>query len=316
MRHANAIRRTAEAEIVGVADPAPAATEAATSLGVPCWSDYGSMLAEADLDAVVVSLPHHLLAEAALACARHRKHILLEKPMAVTASDAEAVARACQDAGVRLMVNFVHRYRAELRQARASIRSGALGRVLVLIDVMASGGGPLPAWIWQRERSGGGIMMYNGVHSVDRLIWLAGSQPVEVTAAMDTLVYPVEVEDNLVGTLRFRNGALAAIVQHKSQAEATLGTWETTIYGTTGALRVVTGTSLQTASDKERVNLAVEQDDRFLGALLEFIAAIRENREPASSGRDGLLALKTVFALYESAQTGKRVTLGGNDGDD
>jgi predicted dehydrogenase len=309
MRHANAIRRTTEAVIAGIADPAPAAAEAAASLQVRCWSDYERMLAEADLEAVVISLPHGLLAEAALTCARYRKHILLEKPMAIAVSDAKAVARACDDAGVCLMVNFVHRYRAELRQARASVLSGALGRVIVLVDVMASGQGPVPDWIWQRDRSGGGIMMYNGVHSVDRLIWLAGAQPVEVTAAMDTLVYPVEVEDNLVGTIRFSTGALAVIVQHKSQAANTLGNWETTIYGTTGALKVVTGTGLRVMAEKEQVNLAVERDDRFLGAWLEFLAAIRENRAPTASGQDGVQALETVLALYESAETGKCVKL-------
>ncbi len=309
MRHASAIRKSTEAVITGVADPAPFAPEAASSMKARWWPDYQTMLSEADLDAVVISLPHDMLTAAALACAQHSKHILLEKPMAVTVADAAAVVRACGQAGVRLMVDFVHRYRAEMRQARASVMSGALGRVVVLVDVMASGQGPVPPWIWQRERSGGGIMMYNGVHSADRLIWLAGARPVEVTAAMDTLTYPVEVEDNLVGTIRFSNGALAAIVQHKSQAATTLGNWETTIYGTAGALKVVTGSSIQIASEKEQTTMTIEQDDRFLGAFIEFVAAIRENREPTASGVDGVQALQTVFALYESATTGQRVTL-------
>lgn len=307
MRHATAIRKSSLGQIVGVADPAPSAASSAETLQVPYWTDYESMMREASPDAVVISLPHYLLPEAALAAAKQVKHILLEKPMGSTLEGARAVIHACNEANVKLMVNFVHRFRSESRQAADAIRSGAIGKVLLVVDMMTSGYSTVPSWIWQKERSGGGIMMYNGVHSIDRLIWLAGAPVTHVTAAMGTLAHPVETEDTLVGTLQFENGVLGSIVQHKSQAQVMLGGWQTTVYGTNGALRFVTGEGYEIASEKEHVKTTVAQDDRFLGAFTEFATAIQQDRAPSPSGMDGVHALETAFALYEASNSGQQV---------
>lgn len=310
LRHAAAVRKSGEARVVAVADPAPAAASAAGELGLPCVPGYEAMLEQYELDAVIVSLPHALLSRAALTAARHGLHILLEKPMGITVGEAREVIQACRRADVRLMVNFVHRFRSEYRQALAALRSGAIGRPVLILDAMASGRGELPPWVWRRELSGGGMMMYNGVHSVDRLAWLADSSITEVTAAMTTCCHPVQLEDNLVGTLTFANGALGAVIQHKSDAAVTLTGWETTVYGTRGALRVITGNRLEVISDKERLTLQTEADDRFLGAFREFVEAIRTGRDPSPSGEDGVRALQAVLALYEAAQRSRPVAVG------
>ena len=309
MRHATAIRKSPLGSIVGVADPAPGAAASAETLQVPCWQAYDTMMREANPDAVIVSLPHFLLPDAALAAAGQGKHILLEKPMGATLERAQAVERACADAGVKLMVNFVHRFRAESRQAWTAIRAGALGKALLVVDSMTSGYSAMPSWVWQKERSGGGIMMYNGVLSIDRLIWLAGAPVTGVTAAMSTLAHPVETEDTLVGTLQFENGVLGSIVQHKSQAQVTLGGWQTTVYGTNGALRFLSGEGFEIASEKEQAKTTVAQDDRFLGAFTEFASAIQQDRAPSPSGMDGVHALETAFALYQASNSGQRVAV-------
>lgn len=310
MRHAGAIQKSPAAKIVAAADPAPNAAQAAASLDVPLFAGYEAMLNEADLDAVVISLPHNLLTDAALAAAKHHKHILLEKPMSTTSDGARSVVDACRDADVKLMVNFVHRFRAESRQAYNALRSGAIGDVLLVVDMMTSGYSPVPPWIWQKEKSGGGIMLYNGVHSVDRMIWLAGAPVAQVTGAVATLSHPIAVEDNLVGTFQFANGALGAIVQHKSQAKVILGGWHTTVYGSTGSLRFTSGEGIQLASEKEKFSSTTQDDDRFLGAFQEFAAALKEHRQPVPSGADAVHALDTVFALYESAEKGQRIEVG------
>lgn len=309
LRHLEAIRKSGEAEAVAVADPGPVAVRAAAEHGIPLFADYKRMLDEVPCDAVIISLPHSLLPDAAKAAAGRGLHILLEKPMAVTTTEAEAVVRAAESAGVRLMVNFVHRFRAEYRQAYAALRSGAIGRPVLFLDVMASGRGDLPAWTWEREISGGGMMMYNGVHSVDRLAWLAGSPIAKLSAAAATFSYPVSLEDNMVGTVTFANGALGAVVQHKSDAVATLGGWQTSIYGTRGAIRILAGGGLEVVSDKERITLQTTEDDRFLGGLREFLGSIREEREPSPSGREGLHALSAVLALYEAARLDQVISI-------
>jgi predicted dehydrogenase len=309
-QHADAVHRSGEAEVVAIADPAPAAQLAADDLGVRCWPEYQAMLDEVDLDAVIVSLPHAALPAAALAAANHGRHVLLEKPMAAASADATRVVDACRAAKVRMMVNFVHRFRAEYQQAYAAVRSGAIGRPVLVVDVMASGRSNLPGWVWDHETAGGGMMMYNGIHSLDRLAWLAGSPIARVSGAVGTFCYPVSDEDSAAATVSFRNGTLGAVIQHKSDAAATLSGWETTVHGTGGGIRLTSGSGLELVSEKERFSLQTEEDDRFLGAFREFAAAIREERDPMPSGEDGLRALQTVEALYESARCGSTVPIG------
>ena len=309
-QHADAVRRSGEAELVAVADPAPAASQAADALGVRCWPDYEAMLDAIDLDAVVVSLPHAALPAAALAAAGRGRHVLLEKPMAATSLAAHEVVQACRIAKVRLMVNFVHRFRAEYRQAHAAVQAGAIGRPVLLVDAMASGRSALPGWVWDHETAGGGMMMYNGIHSLDRLAWLAGSPIARVSGGMGTFCYPVADEDSAIATVTFRNGALGAVIQHKSDAPATLAAWQTTVYGTNGGIQLINGVGLHLVSDKERYAVTMEEDDRFLGAFREFAAAILEERDPVPSGEDGLRALLAVEALYEAASCGSTVRIG------
>lgn len=308
-QHAEAAHRSGEAEVIAIADPAPAAATAATCLNIPCWTDYESMLDAVDLDAVVVSLPHAALPAAALAAARRGRHILLEKPMAVTSGAATEVGHACRAANVRLMVNFVHRFRSEYRQAHAAVRAGAIGRPVLVVDAMASGRSDLPGWVWDHETAGGGMMMYNGIHSLDRLAWLAGSPIARVSGTIGTFCYPAADEDTAVATVTFRNRALGVVIQHKSDAEAIPAAWETTIHGTRGRIEIASGRGLTLVSDKERFSLETDTDDRFLGAFREFAAAVREERDPVPSGGDGLRALLAVEALYEAARGGSTVAI-------
>jgi predicted dehydrogenase len=309
-QHAAAARLSGEAEVVAVADPAPGAAQAAEAIGACCWSDYEAMLDGVDLDAVVVSLPHAALPEAAMGAARRGRHVLLEKPMAATSAAAREVIDACREANVRLMVNFVHRFRAEYRQAHVTIAAGAIGRPVLVIDAMASGRSDLPGWVWDHETAGGGMMMYNGIHSLDRLAWLAGSPIARISGAMGTFCYPVAGEDSAIAAITFRNGTLGLVVQHKSDAPDIPSTWETTIHGTGGRINVVSERGLELVSDKERFTFQTAQDDRFLGAFREFAAAVREGRDSSPSGADGLRALLAVEALYEAAKTGATVTIG------
>ncbi len=308
LRHAAACAKADDVVVAAAADPAPAAAVAASGLGIPCYNTYDWMLAEVALDAVVISLPHALLSAAGAACARRGLHVLIEKPMGTSLPEAEAVIDAARAAGVRLMVNFVHRFRGEYRQAQALIAAGIIGRPVLVLDSMSSGRSEMPGWVWNRSISGGGMMMYNGVHSMDRLAWLAGSPIARVTAAAGTFCYPVEVEDTLVGAVVFRDGALGAVIQQKSNAAVTLGGWETTVWGTHGAIRVAGGT-LEVASDKERARTSVQEDDRFLGALREFTGAIAQGRDPSPGGVDGRRALVSVLALYEASSSGRAVEL-------
>lgn len=308
-RHAAAVKASGQATVAAIADPSDGAVSFATMAGVPHFATYEDMLSRADLDAVIISLPHAALAPAAIAAAGHGKHVLLEKPMGLNIAEATEVVRACEEAGVRLMVNFVHRYRTEYEQAWAAVQAGTIGRPILIVDTMASGRSDLPAWTWDKSVAGGGMMMYNGIHSVDRLIWLADSKVTAVTAQAGTYAYPVEVEDTMVGTLSFANGCLGAVIQHKSDATRTLSTWETMIYGTAGAIKVHSGGGLEIAAETGAVNPQVTSGDRFLGAFREFASAVADEREPRPNGPDGLHALQVVMGLYDATCSQLRTKL-------
>lgn len=309
LRHAAAAGRHPGAALVAAADPAPGAQAAAAGLGIPCHDDAGALLARGDLDAVVISLPHSLLAAAAVAAAQRGLHVLLEKPMGVSVAEAEAVVAACEAAGVRLMVNYVHRFREEYRRAAELIRSGAVGRPVLLVEVMASGQSSMPPWVFRREVAGGGMLTYNGSHSVDRLLWLAGAPVARAQAAVSSLCYGAEVEDSAGAVLTFADGSLGVLAQHKSAAPRTLGGWQTTIYGTAGALRVTTGEGLELEAEGGRQQIATGEGDRFLGALSAFVDSVAAGRDPSPSGAEGLAVMRTLAALYRSAEEGGAAAL-------
>jgi predicted dehydrogenase len=301
IRHAAVVRSHPGAALIAVADPAPRAQALAAEWQVAWHSGAADLLARADIDAVAIGVPHAMLAATAVAAAERGKHMLLEKPMGISVAEAECVGAACRAAGVRLMVNYVHRFRAEYSEAAALLRAGAIGRPIMLIDIMASGQSALPAWVFDRSVAGGGMLMYNGSHSIDRLLWLADSPVVHAQAATTTMAYPVELEDSAAALLTFANGCLGVLAQHKSAAPRTLATWETLIYGTAGAIRVTTGVGLELTNAAERRQISTGEGDRFRGALDEFVAALGAGRDPTPSYTEGLAAMRVLAALYQSA---------------
>ncbi|MBI4280492.1 MAG: Gfo/Idh/MocA family oxidoreductase [Armatimonadetes bacterium] len=263
----------------------------------------------ADVDAVVIALPHRDLEEAALAAAQARKHILLEKPMAAALAGADAILRACRQAGVNLMVGFVHRFRVELRAARALIAAGAIGRPVMIVDRSRSAmRGDHPGWIWRRDVAGGGNLLYTGIHGLDRMRWLLGAE-FETAYARTHQTFPgADVENMVAACLTFASGAtgiMALTRVHFPEQHA----WDTEVYGTDGSIRIRTGVEMVCAGTRIASRQRVEQDDRFLAEAGEFVQAILEDRPPAVTGEDGRAALAAAMAIYRSAAEGKPVRL-------
>ena len=276
--------------------------------GIPTATDYRAALANSAIDAVYIALPHHLHAESAVAAAEAGKHILLEKPMANSLDEADRILAACDAAGVKLMLGFTHRFHSELETARRLIDAGQLGRITMALDVMTTGG-RIPPWFWQRETAGGGVLHVNGAHSFDRLRWLVGSEIVEVFAYSDTYDKRKTVEDSAVVALRFENGAMGS-VNHNWAADFSMSfKCDLDLYGLNGALRIDTWNALHFSNADHSWTQRRERDDMFAKEIAEFVAAINEDREPCVTGVDGRRSLACVMAAYESARTGKPVSI-------
>jgi len=296
-RHIAAFKEIAAVELLG-ADTDPARRAAAEATGVRTAATVEALY---DLrpDAVVVAVPHTALAEAALTALQRDCHVLLEKPMATTLADARRILDVAKARKRLVMLSFVHRFRPEVAKAKAWIAAGAIGRPRLIVDTMASGASSMPAWVWDRKVGGGGMMMYNGPHPVDRANFLFGEHGTTVAATVRTLSYPVDTEDTVAATLVYPSGGVASFVQHKAPAAAH-GAWETHVYGTEGSLFIRTGerVTLTTKAGTETPQLGPE--DRFLGAAQEFVGAIGEGRAVSPNGDDGLAVLAAILKMYET----------------
>ncbi|MGC8836876.1 MAG: Gfo/Idh/MocA family protein [Anaerolineae bacterium] len=315
-RHAQAFARLGESvRIVGVADADEARAQAlASACKAQAFTDYRALL-EKRPEAVLISLPHHLHREAGLAAAEAGAHILMEKPLAHTLDDARALVEACREHRVRLAVGFVHRYRMEFQEAHRLIAAGEIGAVTAVVDVFGlSGGTHVPGWVWERRLSGGGILLYSGIHSVDWQRWLVGSEVVEVFCRVATFTVGPDVEDSLVGTLSFASGALGALVGNQPGYPVEPRTRLTEIYGTQGCIRLRVGERLDLCREDRAYHLEVGRDDPFVAQACEFVAAVREGRDPWISGEDGLRAQEICEAMYRSARENRLVALGASGG--
>jgi len=303
-QHARAFSQLgASVRVLGIADvDEQRATELASTYGGRAFTRYQELL-ELAPDIAVICLPHNLHLGAAVDAAQAGCHVLMEKPLAHTMEDARAIVDTCLSNGVLLTVSFVHRYRTELLKAKELITGGEIGTPAVAIDSFCSQGGRhVPGWVWRKSESGGGPLMYGAIHSLDRLRWLLDSEVEEVFARSVTYSQDVDVEDGLLATLAFANGCLATLIVNSPGYVVTPRSWDTEIFGSEARIRVRTREYLEYTSDFHAYRLDVTRDDNFGAQAREFVAAIREGREPWITGEDGLRAQEVAMAIYRSAE--------------
>jgi predicted dehydrogenase len=335
--HATAIGRTPGARLVAISRSDPARTdEAATQFGVPCLADYTTLLARDDVDAVCICTPSGLHAEQTIAAARAGKHVLVEKPIALTLADADAMIAACAQAGVRLGVALQRRTEPEFQHLRAAVAAGELGRLVLgsisMPYLRTQSYYDSADWRGTWALDGGGALMNQGIHLVDLLLWLLGDVA-EVRATAATLAHTIEVEDCVAATMRFVNGALGSIMATTAAAPGFPHRVE--IYGDRGGAQIE-GEQIVRWECENREPRTENQESRMgtgrvnrepiaagagasptgIGAightrlLEDFVAAIREGRDSLASGREGRRSLALVLAVYEAAQTGQSVQPG------
>jgi len=299
------------------------------------WStNIDEVLARPDVDIVNICLPSGMHAKYAIAAARAGKHVITEKPIDITAENALQMIRECRQAGVKLAVISQHRLQDSTQQIKQDIDNGKFGKLMIgtgainwyrTQEYYDSG-----KWRGTWAIDGGGALMNQGVHTVDVLQYLMG--PVEsVHAYCETLGHErIEVEDAAVATLRFRNGAIGTLVA-TTCAFPGLST-RIEIFGKDGSA-VIDGDQLVYRKMKSEITedggndnpipnvttnpggastaadpTAIEAEGH-IKQMNDMIAAIEENREPIINGEEGYKPLEIILAIYESARTGRAVTI-------
>lgn len=320
--HADAIGDTPGARLVAICRSGPErAAAAAQEFGVPCETSYTALLARSDVDAVSLCTPSGVHAPQAIAAAKAGKHVLVEKPMALTLADADAMIAACRAARVQLAVALQRRTEPCYQAVRAAIAAGELGK-LVLGTTTVPYSRPQSyydsaAWRGTWVLDGGGALMNQGIHLVDLLLWFLGDVG-EVTAQAATLAHDIEVEDCVSAVLRFANGALGSVTATTAAAPGFPHRVE--VYGSRGGIQLEGEGIVRWESEAGGPRPAVQTSAGAAGAggsptgisnaghariMADFVDAIREDRAPLVTGEEGRRALALVLAIYESARTGR-----------
>ena len=266
----------------------------------------GWLDAIADVDAVAICAPNSLHAPIAIAAAQAGKHVFVEKPMAVTVAEADAMIAAADAAGVVLMPAHNARFAPPFRAARAAIADGVIGAVT---GVRAALGHPGPeAWspgaTWFRDpaRAGGGALLDLGIHLADVLRAVLDDEVVEV-AAMLTDSAPVDDAAHVL--LRFTRGATASL--HASWSARPGPDHQLTVFGTEGTLHVDAATPLNLlrASGGGPELLSMPADDVNVCAM--FAEAVASGTTPPVTAADGRAAVAIVAAAYAAASSRRTV---------
>lgn len=270
------------------------AAEYAAGRGIPHATDSLDHLLDI-VDAVYISSINTLHHPQTLAAAKAGRHVLCEKPIAVTVAQADEMIAACRKAGVVLAVNHHLRGSVLHREIRDIVRAGRLGRILS-IRVMNAGYLPDELRTWRLDRSqGGGIALDKTVHDIDLLRFILDDEPIEVKAmTQETDLGAGTYDHTIVASLRFAKGTLAQL--HDS-FEVPFFVTELHVHGTAGTLVArdcLTGTPRGTLTIHDAAgdsDIPLAHDDLYRPGIEAFHLAIAGNGRPIASGEDGRAAL-------------------------
>ena len=318
--HAADIKASGVAELRWAVDTNLKLAEAlAKAHGAQATSSLEDALIDHDLDAVFLCTPHFLHARQAIQAAKAGKHLIVEKPLATTVADAEAMVCEAKRNGVLLSTWLGKRYQPEIAEAARYAHDKAFGQlhgalVTCYIDKPASYY-KTGAWRGEWEAAGGGVLITNGTHFIDWLLFLAREPVVEVSAAYAKFGAAYETEDNIAAWLKFASGAIATVsmcsVVHGSTGpggEMKLWSSDTTIeLGREN--RIYSLAALPGLAPGRWHPLGGESEKPGVRFLRQFANALREGEPLEITGDDGLRTQEVIEAAYESARTGHKVKL-------
>ena len=307
-RHARTLAtQIPNADLVVIADANEAtAHTVATTLGVEHWTaDSAAVIADPEIDAIVIASSTNTHAPLIIAAAEAGKHIFCEKPIALDLENTDRAIDAVERAGVQLQVGFNRRFDKGYRRAKADIASGKIGQVESIRDTMRDPAPPPREYV----ASSGGLFRDMTIHNFDCVRWLAGCEVVEVYTMAACLVDPMFAEfgdvDTSIVTLRFENGALAVI--DNSRRSGFGYDLRSEIFGSEGALFVGfhqdTPVTFMSAAGvtTDHVHFFLERfDQAYVDEIRDFVDAVAGGRPVSVTGADGRAALALAFAAEAS----------------
>lgn len=309
-----AIRATGGEVAAVVSTTAARARDYAAQHGIPAAGDSLTLVLEdPSIDAVYISSTNEKHREQALAAIAAGKHVLCEKPLAMTVAEAAGMVRAAEAAGVTFATNHHLRCSGSHRAVRDLIRDGRIGRVLSLRIFHAVHLPPhLQGWRINDPAAGGGVIPDITVHDADVARFLLGEDPETVVAQMNSSGMGQGVEDSAMSVWTMPSGAM--VLSHESFTHPFAGSG-LEVHGTLGSIfarGVMTQqpegeVELVTAKGREPVPFSPH--NLYVQGVTDFLAATQGNGQPAATGWDGVASLAVALAVREAARTGQRQTI-------
>lgn len=319
-RHAQSLQELERGELVAVADKVASRAEKFHSeYGAEPYTDYRALLERDDIDVVNICTPSGLHAQIGIEVLEASKHVIVEKPIALSTEDADRLITKAELTGKKLCVILQNRYNVPMQEIYKAVHSGQIGELLLGNATVR----------WYRPQSyyeddwhgtwamDGGALMNQSIHHIDALQWLMGDVE-SVFAYTATLAHEMEAEDVGVAVLKFKNGALGTIegstVTYPQNLEGSVA-----VFGKKGSLKVG-GTALnrkviwkiQGEIEKEREIITGDLVDppsvygySHKKVIDDMISAILEDRQPTTNGKEARKSLALVELIYESSRTGQ-----------
>lgn len=293
--------------------------EFAERWGFPVADSLQAILADSSINAVMILTPPSTHLELVESAARAGKHVLLEKPLEISPERAERLLATAEAAGITLGVVLQHRFRPVSMALRALVAEGRLGD---LVSASARLANWRPQSYYDQPgrgslaRDGGGVLLTQGIHTLDLMISLAGC-PVEAVAyAVTSPVHRMETEDLVAGAIRFANGAIGTVAATTAAYPGFPDAIE--LIGTKGTARIEGTTLTAQFHDGGEVRLddgaagggagadpMAFPHDHHLAVLTDFIDAVEQDRPPMVTGREALKVHRLIEALLTSARSGQ-----------
>lgn len=326
MNHARRAVELDGCRLVAVADVDPERSKAAGELAenVNMHADAKELYADPEVDGVVLSLPNHLHAPFSIAALDAGKHVLVEKPMCMTAAEARDMIAARDRAEKVLMVGMNQRFAPMHQSVKALIDDGVIGEVYAaktawLMCRVHGGLWGRGDWFLKKETAGGGPVIDLGVHRLDLALYMMGfPKAVSVDAVNWNAVGPKQgeardkeytIEDGGVGLIRFENGA-SLMLEASYFWNGVNDGQVTELAGTKGGALIAGEGKVQSWAADEPEEIALEIDETKSSSCVEhFVRVLGGKEELIPTAEQGLASMEIMEAFYQSAETGKQVTL-------
>lgn len=311
--HARAIAEIDNVSIVAVADlfadkRAQFMDEWSIEKG---YKTHTELLRDNNVDVVAITLGHQLHHRLTVDACREGKHVLVEKPMALDLRQCDEMIEMADDNGVKLMVGQTQHFYGTSLKAKEILDSGELGALMTVVCYMSKN------WGYEKRRPqyrsryhGGGMWLSNGVHVVDRLLWLLGGQAISVSAIIGTRAHYQASDDTATALIRGKNGVAGTAVACGYANGGPI--FETHVIGTHGSLRFSQHgekfVRLGTNESWQNVSF-VDPEAEFYHEWKAFAKAIEEDIEPPSDGMWGRQVMEVLLAAEKSSISGREVVL-------